>query len=67
MKTIKRIGAAVIFLLAAFFGAQVLDPYGGWGDVGGFGTFIIVMFSFGFMTGAISLWRSTLTKKNSSE
>ena len=67
MKTLKRLSAVIIFLVAAFFGAQVLDPYGVWGDVGVFGSLIIVMISFGIMAGAVSLWRSTVKKKDTAD
>lgn len=67
MKTWKRIFAAVLFLGAAFFGAQVTDPYGVWGNPGLFATLLIVILSFSIMAGAVSLWRSAGNNKNTEE
>lgn len=63
MKILKRVSAVIIFLLAVFFGAQVTDSHGVWGNVGIFGTFIIIAISFFFMWGAIALWKSTRKKE----
>jgi len=63
MKILKRVSAVIIFLLAAFFGAQVTDSHGVWGNVGLVSTIIIIMISFSLMWGAIALWKSTKKKE----